>query len=245
MITVETQTIADLVREVPLRANTFERHQIDYCCNGKRLLQEVCAERGLDMAEIVAELDVTPESAGELDFETMSLAALCDHIVSRHHEYLRTNLPSVAMKAKKVAAVHGAASANLIELERVFQGLSAELTQHMGKEEIVLFPLIARIEEAARADAAAPQAPGGTVQNPIRMMEHEHEYVGRELQKIRELTSDYEPPAAACNTYRALYAQLEDFERDLHTHIHLENNILFPRAARLESQLGESQPRVV
>lgn len=240
MLSLESQTIADLVREVPLRANTFERHQIDYCCNGKRLLREVCDQRGLDMAAIIAELDVTPEPADGLDFETMPLGQLCDYIVGRHHEYLRKNLPSVAIKAKKVAAVHGAAYPNLVELERVFQGLSAELTQHMGKEEIVLFPLIARIGEAAQAGFPAPRAPGGTVRNPILMMEHEHEYVGRELRKVRELTSDYQPPSAACNTYRALYAQLEDFERDLHIHIHLENHILFPRAAKLESELAAS-----
>ena len=238
MSAAEAPTIADLVRESPLRANIFERYQIDYCCNGKRSLQEVCAERGLDTAQILVELDSTPEKAEGPDFEAMTLSGLCGHIVSRHHEYLRSTLPSVAMKANKVVAAHGAAHVFLAEVERVFQSLAAELTQHMAKEEMVLFPLIAQMEEAERSGLAAPAAPCGSVQNPIRMMEHEHDDAGNALRRIRELTSDYALPVGACNTFRALYAQLEDLERDLHSHIHLENNILFPRAAELESRRG-------
>jgi regulator of cell morphogenesis and NO signaling len=226
-----------MVRESPLRANVFERHHIDYCCNGKRTLEEVCADRGLDADQLRAELSTAPEENADRDFSAMALADLADYIVERHHGYLLTNLPSIARKAKRVVAVHGANHGFLGQVERVFQGLSDEMTQHMMKEEMVLFPLIGRMEQAERQGQAAPAAPGGSVRNPIRMMEHEHDDAGRDLEAIRELTSNFEPPAEACNTFRALYAHLEDLERDLHTHIHLENNILFPRAAELEQRL--------
>ncbi len=233
---VETQTIAEMVRESPLRADVFERYRIDYCCNGDRLLGEVCAEQGLDAAAILAELESAPRAEGP-DFETMSLTGLGGHIVSRHHEYLRATLPSIAAKAEKVVAAHGGAHAYLAELQSVLAGLAAELTQHMAKEETVLFPLITRLEEAERSGVPAPAAACGTVLNPIRVMRHEHDGAGAALREIRELTSDFEAPADACNTFRALYAQLEELERDLHTHIHLENNVVFPRAAALEDRL--------
>jgi regulator of cell morphogenesis and NO signaling len=238
MLNTATETIADMVRDQPLRANVFERHQIDYCCNGKRSLEEVCSERGLDPEQLRAELEAASPAAASDNFATTSLAALADHIVTRHHAYLQTNLPSVAQKSRRVVAVHGDKHDYLAKLEQVFQGLAEELTQHMMKEEMVLFPLIGRMEQAEQEGQASPPAPGGSVRNPIRMMEHEHDDAGRALRAIRELTSDFEPPADACNTFRALYAQLEDLERDLHTHIHLENNILFPRAAELEQRLA-------
>lgn len=238
MLTTNAPTIADMVRESPLRANIFERYRIDYCCNGNRTLEEVCAERSLDAERIRAELSASPNDGAGRDFDAMALADLADYIVERHHDYLRVNLPSIDQKAQRVVAVHGANHGFLAKVERVFQGLSDELTQHMMKEEMVLFPLIGRMEQAEQHGQAAPPAPGGSVRNPIRMMEHEHDDVGRDLEAIRELTSSFELPAGACNTFRALYAQLEDLERDLHVHIHLENNILFPKAAELEQRLA-------
>ncbi|MBL8215206.1 MAG: iron-sulfur cluster repair di-iron protein [Bryobacterales bacterium] len=233
-----SEIIANMVRDQPLRANVFERHQIDYCCNGKRSLEEVCVERGLDPKHLRAELEAVAPADARQSFATTALTELADHIVTRHHAYLRTNLPSIAHKAQRVLAVHGDKYAFLAELDRVFQGLSSELTQHMMKEEMVLFPLIGRLEKAEQEGQAPPSAPGGSIRNPIRMMEHEHDDAGRDLKSMRQLTSNFEPPAEACNTFRALYAQLEDLERDLHTHIHLENNILFPRAAELEQRLA-------
>ena len=238
MLTPNTETIGDMVREQPLRASVFERRRIDYCCNGKRTLEEVCAERGLDPDALRAELDAAPADGSGRDLSAMGLAELAEYIVDRHHSYLRTNLPSIAQKASRVVAVHGGAHGFLPDVERVFQGLADELVQHMMKEEIVLFPLIGRMEQAAELGQAPPAAPGGSVNNPIRMMEHEHDDAGRALEILRELTSDFTLPDGACNTFRALYAQLEDLERDLHTHIHLENNILFPRAAALEQRLA-------
>ncbi len=234
MPTAEAMTVADLVSEAPLRAGVFERHQIDYCCNGGRTLREVCAEKGLDVEALVAELETTPPAGESRDWKSAPLAELAHHIVATHHEYLRSTLPSVGKKLDRVVAVHGARHEFLHRLEVAFRALEAELVPHMAKEEMVLFPLIGAIERAANEGSPPPPAPGGSVQNPIRMMMMEHDNAGNMLAQIRSATSDLQPPADACNTFRALYAQLEELEKDTHTHIHLENNILFPRAAELE-----------
>ena len=235
MIAYEEKTIGELVAEAPLRANVFEKRQIDYCCNGGRTLEQVCAEKGIPLEELLSELEgETRQEKGAVDWRNRPLTELIGDIVERHHGYLRSTLPSIAVKMERVVTVHGEAHPFLAEVQSVFQGLSDELTAHMAKEEMVLFPHIMAAESAQRNHEPAPMAPGGTVRNPIRMMEHEHDDAGRALSRIRELTSDHEPPEGACNTFRALYAQLAELEADLHTHIHLENNILFPRAAALE-----------
>lgn len=235
MIAYEEKTIGELVAEAPLRANVFEKRRIDYCCNGRRTLEQVCAEQGIPVEELLAELEGQTRPDGAVDWRSRSLTELTTHIVERHHTYLRSALPSIALKMDKVVAVHGAAHPFLAETQTVFQALSNELTSHMAKEEMVLFPHIVAMESAQRNNAPQPMAPGGTVRNPIRMMEHEHDDAGRALSRIRELTSCHEPPEGACNTFRALYAQLAELEEDLHSHIHLENNILFPRAAAFEA----------
>lgn len=233
MLAAETRAIADLVRESPLRAEVFERYQIDFCCGGQRSLQDVCSERGLDPSTLLSELRAAPKAAGA-DVESMSLSRLCDHIVRCHHQYLRVALPSVMTKMERVVTAHAAKHHFVSPLQRVFQALTVEMTQHMAKEETILFPLIARLEEAQDNGVPASPVHCGSVRNPIRVMEQEHEDTGSALRKIRELTSDLALPAEACPTFRALYAQLEEIERDLHMHIHLENNILFPRASALE-----------
>lgn len=237
MTALQDRTIGELVAEAPLRANIFERRRIDYCCNGGRSLAQACAEQGLPVEELVAELE--RESSGESaqDWTRTPLDELSKHILERHHSYLRSTLPSAAVKLEKVVAAHSERHPELNQLQRVFAYLANELNSHMGKEEMVLFPYIAVMERAEQERVPVPPAPGGSVRNPIRMMEHEHDDAGRALSRIRELTHDHEPPADACNTFRALYAQLAELEQDLHTHIHLENNILFPRAADLEKRL--------
>ncbi|MCB9383518.1 MAG: iron-sulfur cluster repair di-iron protein [Bryobacterales bacterium] len=237
MTALEERTIGELVAEAPLRANIFEKRRIDYCCKGRRSLAQVCAEEGLPIDELIAELEQEPRRESPLDWAPQPLTELAGHIVDRHHGYLRSALPSVALKLDKVVQAHADRHPALQELRRVFTALADELTSHMAKEEMVLFPHVAALEKAERNQEPAPPAPGGSVRNPIQMMEHEHDDAGRALSRIRELTSDHEPPAGACNTFRALYAQLAELERDLHTHIHLENNVLFPRAAELEERL--------
>lgn len=236
MTALEERTIGELVAEAPLRANIFEKRRIDYCCKGRRSLAQVCAEEGLPIDELIAELEQEPHQESPLDWAPRPLTELARHIVDRHHGYLRSTLPSAAMKLEKVVQAHADRHPALRELRRVFAALADELTSHMAKEEMVLFPYIAAMERAGQEDVPPPPAPGGSVRNPIRIMEHEHDDAGRALSRIRELTSDHEPPVDACNTFRALYAQLAELERDLHTHIHLENNVLFPRAAKLEER---------
>jgi regulator of cell morphogenesis and NO signaling len=158
-----------------------------------------------------------------------------NHIVATHHEFLKLEMPRLAQMAAKVRDAHGANHPEVITLQQVFLGLQDELSSHMMKEEMVLFPLIERMEAASRAGAGLPPAHCGSVNNPIRMMEYEHDNAGRALEQMRHVTNDYTPPADACNTFRALYHGLKEVEADLHQHIHLENNILHPRASRLEA----------
>jgi len=237
MTALQERTIGELVAEAPLRANIFEKRRIDYCCKGRRSLAQVCAEEGVPMEELIAELEQEPAQESPMDWAPKPLTELAEHIVDRHHGYLRSTLPSIAFKLDKVVKAHGDRHPSVFELRTVFAELAEELTSHMAKEEMVLFPHSVALERAERNRQPAPPAPGGSVRNPIRMMEHEHDDAGRALSRMRELTSDHEPPEGACNTFRALYAQLAELERDLHTHIHLENNVLFPRAAKLEERL--------
>ena len=239
MVTANNKSVGDLVAENLARAQVFEKHDIDYCCKGQRTLEEVCREQGLSVDTLVSELDSAPAADEAGDWPSASLTKLADHIVERHHNYLRSALPSVAGKLDKVVEVHSARHGGLPRLREIVHGLGQELMQHMMKEEMMLFPLIRQMEAAARNGVAPPAAPGGSVNNPIHMMEYEHASAGRALAGIRALTSGFVPPPDACITFRALYAQLEELEGDLHVHIHLENNILFPRAAELEAQLDK------
>lgn len=240
MIAIDNQTVGEMVVEDFARTTVFEKHQIDYCCNGRRTLQEVCEEKGLSLAELTAELEEvrrSPDASDMGDWSQAPLATLAKHIVDRHHSYLRTTLPSIAEKLEKVGHAHSDSHGPMLaKLAHTFRGLATELMQHMQKEEMILFPAINRLEEARRQGSPPPPAPGGTLNNPIRMMEHEHDNAGAALKAMREATSDYTLPAGACVTFGALYSQLEEMEADLHHHIHLENNILFPRAAELEKQ---------
>ncbi|MEP0841441.1 MAG: iron-sulfur cluster repair di-iron protein [Phycisphaerae bacterium] len=231
-------TVGQLVAERPSRARVFERFEIDYCCGGKQPLAEACAERGLDPESVLAELraaDAAPHPS-ETDWTTAPLGDLCDHIVAAHHAYLRRELPRLEAMSEKVAEVHGRREPHLRELAAVFAALHEELDQHMAKEEQVLFPLVRLLESST----ALPSFHCGSVANPIRVMEHEHDDAGAALTRMRRLTGGYAPPPEACNTYRALLDGLAELEADLHRHIHKENNILFPRAAALEARLAAS-----
>ncbi len=231
-------TVRDIAATNPAAVRVFEKHGIDYCCGGQRPLAQVCTERGLSAEAVLAEVEAGSRGqAPARDWMTASLAELIHHIVSRHHAYLKAELPALEARLAKVVEVHGTNHGDVLApLQQVFSGLKEELEMHLGKEEMVLFPAIESIEAAANAGRAPEPLPFGTVRNPIRMMEHEHDGAGRALRTMRELTHDYAPPADACTTYRALYTGLEELEKDLHAHIHLENNILFPRAAELEGR---------
>jgi len=228
-----TQTVGELVRENPTRSRVFERFSIDYCCGGKVPLQEACRDRGLDPERVAAELAaVDAEPADQTgDPATMGLGDLADHIEATHHAYLREELPRLDFMTEKVAQVHGDAEPRLREIRQVFVACRQELEAHMLKEERVLFPMIRELEQADGPVAFHC----GSLANPIRMMEHEHDQAGDAMSRFKELTDGYLPPDWACNTYRAMVDGLAAFERDMHQHVHKENNVLFPRALELEA----------
>ena len=230
-ITADTH-VADLVLEQPARARVFERFGIDYCCGGKTPLATACADRGVEVDTVIAALgESLAAEADDVDWAAVSVTDLCAHIVDYHHGYLREELPPLRLLVDKVALAHGGVHPELREVQALFHATADELEQHMPKEEQVLFPACVALEQGASSGFAF-----GSVENPIRMMLHEHDEVAAGLAGLRAATNGYEPPADACNSYRAMLERLAVLERDTHRHVHEENNILFPRAIALEAQ---------
>ena len=231
-------TVRDVAIELPQATRLFEKLKIDYCCGGNQPLNEACASAGIDVDNVMEMLaEVTKSTApgqATLDYQNASLADLITHIVNTHHVFTRSEMDRLQLLADKVLAAHGGNHPELIHLDELLTRLCADLKPHMFKEEQILFPYIVAMAEAADQNRAVPCAPFGTVNNPIRMMMMEHDTAGQILRELRTLTSDYKAPADACVSYQTLYQALENFERDLHQHIHLENNILFPKAVGLE-----------
>ncbi len=229
--------VGEWVAQHPRTSRVFEALQIDFCCRGRTTLEEACQDQQLNPTEVVAKLlegIETTEAEPAEQWTQARLADLCDHIEQTHHAYLREELPRLNAMISKVVKVHSKAHAELPEIEQAFGELRAELEPHMFKEEQVLFPAIRQLEQSK----TQPEFPFGTVANPIRMMEHEHDNAGNALSRIRKLTRDFTVPEGACNTYRAMLDGLSELEADLHQHIHKENNILFPRAAEREETLS-------
>jgi regulator of cell morphogenesis and NO signaling len=234
---VRNQTVAEIAAASLGAVRVFEKYGVDYCCGGKRPLADICREKGYDGAAIQSELDAAAavEEATERDWNTAPLAELVRHIVARHHDYLRAELPAIQTRLDKVYQVYNQRyGPTLTGLPEVFVGLRSELEMHILKEEMILFPAIVASEAAAVSGNPPPRTAFGSVANPIHMMEAEHASAGEGLARIREITRNFDLPEYACVTYRALMSSLDELERDLHMHIHLENNILFPRAERLE-----------
>lgn len=228
-----TDTVGSIVAQRPALSRVFEQAGIDYCCGGKIPLGDVCRKQGIDPEQLVAKLETAAAVASDADVDAaaMTLTALADHIEGTHHAYLKTELPRLGALTAKVAAVHGEHDARLAQVRDTLAGLAAEMSQHMLKEEQILFPMIRQLE----ASQSAPAFHCGSVANPIGRMEFEHDQAGAALAQLRTLTDGFTPPAWACNTYRAMLAGLAELEQDLHQHVHKENNILFPRAIALES----------
>jgi regulator of cell morphogenesis and NO signaling len=228
--------IGYLVAERPGLARVFDRLGIDYCCGGRATLIQACAEKGIDIREIVRELDSDDAQSLERDGSDGStiatLGELVDHVVETHHAYLRRELPRLAVLSDKVSAAHATAHPELLELHDVFADLKGDLELHMLKEEKVLFPLIKKLEAATMSGLT-----DASVSNPIHMMEHEHASAGHALQRMRALTGGYAAPPDACASYHALLQGMADLEADLHQHVHKENNVLFARASALEADM--------
>ncbi|MFB6305525.1 MAG: iron-sulfur cluster repair di-iron protein [Flavobacteriales bacterium] len=235
----QQENVGDMVANDYRKAEIFRKYGIDFCCGGKKTIDEVCEKKNIDkntLTDELEELDKDKEEAIE-DYNKWPLDKLADHIINKHHTYVNDSLPMLDELSKKVAKVHGEAQPEVKEIAQHYEEVANELRMHMQKEETMLFPFIKDMEKAKRNNESVTPPMFGTVKNPINMMEKEHDSAGGNMEKIRELSSNYTPPEHACNSYKVLYAKLGEFEEDLHQHIHLENNILFPKAIELEEEL--------
>jgi len=228
-------TIGQLVAQRPGHARVFEKHGIDYCCGGGKTLSRVCGELGLDAQQILLELDQQePQSSSdERDWTQATLTELADHIEQVHHQYLKDELPRIEALLRKVVSVHGNSHPELLEIHKQFSELKEEIESHILREEQVLFPLCRQLDQQYPDDFYY-----GPLEQPISVMVREHEDAGQALEQLRRLSNNYTPPPDACNSFRRLYENLSRLERDLHQHVHKENNILFPRAIEAEARLG-------
>ena len=226
-------TVGQLVAERASRAKVFERFGIDYCCGGKMSIADACGRKGVDPIAVMAALDALDAALGaqvaDRDWGTAPLEQLVQHILETHHAFLRQAMPRLAFLVAKVARVHGDSHPELLEVAKVYGKFHADMDAHMGKEEAILFPLILGLAKGESVRFAPP------VEAPISVMEAEHDDAGRDLEAINRLTNGYEPPEGACNSYRAMLDGLRELEQDTHRHIHLENNVLFPRSIEVAS----------
>ncbi|MBX7074041.1 MAG: iron-sulfur cluster repair di-iron protein [Pirellulales bacterium] len=230
------ETVGEIVTKCPALSRVFEEVGIDYCCGGKKTLEQACAEKGLDLATVMATL-ATSSATKEVslaDPDDMTLTELADHIEQTHHAYLRREMPRLDYMTKRVATVHGENDARLQKIQETFAEVVNEMTVHMMKEEKVLFPMIRQLE----ASDSLPVFHCGSLANPIRQMESEHHGAGSALEQLSSLSDGYTPPDWACNTYRAMLDGLAQFQLDLHQHVHKEESILFPKALAHEAKLA-------
>lgn len=233
-----TSTLRSIALEHPPTIRVFEDFHLDYCCGGNRPLAEVCAEKGIAVETVLTALaEVDGNQAGEHDLAQATLTELIEHIVETHHAYIRNELPRLEAMAGQVAAKHGKAHPETVVIASQLRQLGEELLFHLNKEERILFPYIAGLERSRSENAAAPGACFASVEHPIQAMMHEHAEAGALMEEMRTASGDYTPPADACPTFVGLYHGLDAFEQDLHRHVHLENNLLFPGAMELEKEL--------
>ena len=240
MNSLTTKTVRDLAVEIPGATRVFETVGIDYCCGGQRSLADACDNAGVMLEDLMTSLEMAKMSYSEREetnIHTATLNELIHHIVDKHHAFTKTELQRLRALIDKVCDVHAEKHPELARVRSLFQTLGAELEPHMVKEELVLFPYVISIEAARANNHSVSTPPFRTVANPVRMMMLEHEGAGYLLKQMRQITSDYSLPADACVSYQTLYQALDAFEKDLHQHIHLENNILFPRALEMETEV--------
>lgn len=232
-----TDFIGNMVAEDFRTAAIFKRHGIDFCCKGGRTIEDACSHKKLAPEKIYKELDALPKNESfSIDFKSWPLDLLTDYIEKTHHRYVEEKTPVLQAFLDKLCKVHGGRHPELFEINSLFNESAYDLAAHMKKEELILFPFVKNMVKAKISGSPLPKPHFETVENPVHMMEHEHTVEGDRFRRIAEITNEYLPPADACNTYKVAFAMLQDFENDLHQHIHLENNILFPKAIRLEKE---------
>lgn len=237
MIITKDKTVGDTVTENIKAAHIFKKYGIDFCCGGGISIEKACEKKNVDFSQLEEELSVVDAAQKAYDYKSWELGFLIDHIINVHHTYVQDSIPLILEYSSRVAKVHGHHYTEVLEINELFVAVAEELTSHLQKEEVILFPYIKKMV-ALKGEEKIETPPFGSVNNPVEMMEQEHEIAGDIFKKIAGLTNNYTPPEDACNTFRALYAKLEEFEQDLHQHIHLENNILFVKAIQLEKELN-------
>lgn len=237
------ETLGEIVARDMRSITVFKQYDLDFCCGGKKTLREACAEKSIDPEDVlqaISESSALAQPSKALPYDEWSLGFLADFIVNTHHKYVLKTLPDLVTYAQRVAMAHGENHPEMDEVKQLVLASESELHSHMQKEEQILFPYIRSMEASVQNGEGRPQGSTAWVQQPIRVMEMEHETVGNNFASIRELTSGYALPQDACTTYQLFFKLLEEFEDDLHLHIHLENNILFPKAITMEKDLMEA-----
>ena len=235
----ENQIIGELVAKDYRTASVFKKYSIDFCCQGNRTIQEACDKKNIDSKKVLEDLDtlVQTKSEATTDYQSWPLDLLADYIEKKHHRYVEDKTLEIQPYLDKICRVHGEHHPELFEIKNEFNASAGELAAHMKKEELILFPFIRKMVKVKQENSNVEAANFGTVKNPIQMMMDEHTVEGNRFRRIEELSNNYTPPQDACNTYRVSFALLKEFEQDLHLHIHLENNILFPKAIEIEKEL--------
>ncbi len=236
----EEETIGQIVAKDYRKAQVFKKFGIDFCCGGKKTIAEVCEKKGINVADVEQQLLLIKgeDVDSEKDFQKWDLGFLSDYIINTHHQYVKDNTAFINELAQKVARVHGDRHPEAFLVAEVFDRIGKVLTLHMMKEEKILFPHIKELANIKKTGGLLPAAEFGKISTPIHLMESEHEQAGDDFETIRDLTANYRLPADACSSYTILYKMLEEYENDLHRHVHLENNILFPKAIELEKELS-------
>jgi regulator of cell morphogenesis and NO signaling len=239
MENIRNKTVGEIVKLDYRAADVFSSFGIDFCCGGKISIAEACTNAKTDESLVISALEKMQNQTGSsvLDFDSWNIGFLADYIQNTHHQYVSKAIPQILPLAQKVADVHGGHHSEVIRINELFQDLAEELLSHMQKEEQILFPYIKKLVVDESAGNCADGACFGTVTGPISVMEQEHENAGVILKELFRLSNGYTPPEDACNTFRVLYGKLKEFEADLHRHIHLENNILFPKAIEMEQAI--------
>lgn len=241
-----TTTVGEIASTIPHAPRVLERFGIDYCCGGRQSLIDACTAKGVDFTEVIRAIGNSEEKSGvDQNYYDLNQRELAEHIINAHHEFTRTEIYRLSALIEKVVSVHRTRHPELLQLRKTFGDLAEDLMPHMMKEENILFPYIVAVEATSNSGSACPRPPFMTVQNPVRMMQSEHDFAGELLREIRRITSNYTVPTDGCVSYRTLYEGLRKFEEDLHLHIHLENNILFPRAIDMESKSSERERTAV
>ena len=228
-----TKSLAQIVNTNHHAANVFEKYHLDFCCKGKRTLAQACTESELKIEEVLFDLERTAQERSiPIPYENMSLTQLADYIVLTHHSYVKKEMPAILGYLQKVASKHGGHHPEMIKVLEIFTAVKEEMEQHMQKEEQILFPRIKEVEQQV-GEGSKIIINNSFLLSPISMMEQEHDHAGNAMTEIRQLTNNYNPPPDACTTYKLSFAAIQAFQLDLHQHVHLENNILFPKALTL------------